>query len=222
MNIPAPKAPKSFRIYAGAFAVVLGLQAAWLLSAEALRPALPFFPIEKSEIDYAVSQSAKAMTAARIGWFRGDLWADYALTTTNPSPAADSAGDEEPASARALAAAPSYARLWLLLFWRNAQSGWKDDKTLAQLKMAYYTAPNDVRLFPSRLRGALQPQAAGDDELKPLVAHEISAIVMRKPELKPVITDIYRTTNAAGRRLIEEQLMAVDRAFLAELQTPKR
>lgn len=224
MNVPAPKAPKSFRIFTGTFAVVLGLQAAWLLSAEALRPALPFFPTEKSEIDYAASQRNKAAAAASIGWPRGELWAEYALTADSKAldEAALPATPDEPVSAKALAAAPYDARLWLLMFRVNAQSGWKDDKTLAQLKMSYYTAPNDTRLFPSRLRSAMLPQASGDDELRPLVAHEISAIVTRKPELKPIIADAYRTTNAAGRRLIEEQLTYLDRAFLAELQGPKR
>lgn len=223
MNVPAPRAPKSFRVYAGTFAIVLGLQAAWLLSAELLRPDLPFFPTNKSEIDSAASQRGKAAAAASIGWLRGDLWADYALTADgNPFNADGSTADKgEPVSAKALAAAPYEARLWLLLSRLNAQAGWKDEKTLAQLKMSYYTAPNDTRLFASRLQSAMQPQAVGDDELRPLVAHEIGAIVMRKPELKPVIADAYRTTNAAGRRLIEEQLTALDRAFLAELQTKR-
>lgn len=225
MNVPVPKAPRSFRVYAGAFAIILGLQAAWLLSAEISRPDLPFFPTGKSEIDKAASQRSKAAAAASIGWLRGDLWAEYALTDAPPNnevsslPAADKG---EPVSVKALATAPYDARLWLLLFRLNAQSGWKDDKTLAQLKMAYYTAPNDTRLFAARLQSALQPQAVGDDELRPLVAHEISAIVTRKPELKPVIADAYRSTNAAGQRLIEEQLTSFDRGFLAELQTPKR
>jgi hypothetical protein len=226
MNVPVPKAPRSFRVYAGAFAIVLGLQAAWLLSAEISRPDLPFFPTGKSEIDDAASQRSRAAAAADIGWLRGDLWAEYALTADSNSLSGvgpQSMADKgEPVSAKALAAAPYDARLWLLLFRLNAQSGWKDDNTLAQLKMAYYTAPNDARLFAARLQSAMQPQAAGDDELRPLVAHEISAIVTRKPELKPVIADAYRTTNAAGQRLIEEQLTSFDRGFLAELQTPKR
>lgn len=225
MNVLAPRTPKSFRVYAGTFAIVLGLQAAWLLSAEVLRPALPFFPTGKSDLDYAISQRSKAAAAANIGWLRGDLWAEYALTNAPPNnevsslPATDK---DEVIAARALAAAPYDARLWLLLFRQNAQSGWKDDKTLAQLKMAYYTAPNETRLFAARLQSATQPQAVGDDELRPLVAHEISAIITRKPALKQVIADVYRTTNAAGRRLLEEQLTPLDREFLAELQTPKR
>jgi hypothetical protein len=197
------------------------LQAAWLFSVEVFRPTLPFFPTGQSEVDYAASQRSKAAAAASVGWPRGDLWAEYALAADSKLHV--SAPDEgEPVSVKALATAPYDARLWLLLSRLNAQLGWKDEKTLAQLKMAYYTAPNDTRLFASRLQSAMQPQAAGDDELRPLVAHEISAIIMRKPELKPVIADVYRTTNASGRLLIEEQLTSLDRAFLAELQKPKR
>src|SRR5882672_10822833 len=109
MNIVTAKTPKSFRVGATIFSLVLGLQAAWLLSAELLRPSLPFFPTEL-EIQDAAAQRERAADAARIGWFRGDLWADYALIADRMSlkdgtlPSANA--KDETVSERALATAP--------------------------------------------------------------------------------------------------------------------
>ncbi|HLI93996.1 MAG TPA: hypothetical protein VKU83_10315, partial [Puia sp.] len=184
---------------------------------------LPFFPTDKTEIDYASAQRDRAAIVASLGWPRGDLWADYALSADcrflNDVPASTTIDRTEPVSEHALALAPYDARLWLLLSAINAQSGWKDDKTLAQLKMSYYTAPNDIRLIPLRISIALQSQAIGDKELQELVEHEIRTIIMRKPELKPVIATAYRGASAAGRAFVEEKLAVLDRKFLTDLQT---
>jgi hypothetical protein len=225
MNIVTTRTPISFRLYAIIFAVVLGLQAAWLLSAELMRVPLPFFPSDKSEIEYASAQRDRAAAAAWLGWLRGDLWADYALTADsrllNDVPASAANDKTKPVSERALALASYDARLWLLLSAINAQSGWKDDKTLAQLKMSYYTAPNDTRLIPLRMVTAMQSQAIGDEELQGLAEHEIRTLTLRKPELKPIIVMAYRGASPAGRRFIEEKLAALDRKFLIELQTTR-
>jgi len=207
MNIVTRRAPLSFRLFATIFAVVLGLQAAWLLSAELMRVSLPFFPGDKTEIEYALAQRELAAAAAKVGWLRGDLWADYALAadsrSLNDVPAATASDMTELMSERALAFAPYDARLWLLLSAINARSGWKDDKTLAQLKMSYYTAPNDTRLIPLRIAIAIQSQAIGDEELQILVEHEIRTLILHKPELKPVIVMAYRGASPAGRRFLE-------------------
>jgi hypothetical protein len=216
------RAPISFRLYVTIFAVVLGLQAAWLLSAELIRVPLPFFPSDKTEIEYMSAHRDRAATAAWIGWLRGDLWADYAFTADSRllnDAGARAANDQtELMSERALARAPYDSRLWLLLSAINVESGWKNDKTLAQLKMSYYTAPNDTRLIPLRIPIALQSQAIGDEEMQGLVAHEIRSLIQHKPELKPIIAMAYRGASSAGRHFIEEKLAELDRKFLIELQ----
>jgi hypothetical protein len=225
MNIVTTRTPLSFRLYASIFAVVLGLQAAWLLSAELMRVPLPFFPSDKAEIEYASAQRGRAAAAAWVGWLRGDLWADYALTADsrllNDARASAPNDKAELVLERALAVAPYDARLWLLLSASNAKSGWKDDETLAQLKMSYYTAPNDIRLIPLRIAIAMQSQAIGDEELQVLVEHEIRTLILRKPELKPVIAMAYRGASSAGHRFLEEKLAVLDRKFLTELQATR-
>jgi hypothetical protein len=225
MNSVTIRAALSLRICAIIFAVILGLQATWILAAELARGPLPFSAGEKSEIEQRSAQIARATAATRIGWPRGDLWADYALAVaSNPSGAGPATNDDgaKNISERALAAAPYDARVWLSLAAINARAGWNDDKTLAQLKMSYYTAPNDTRLIAGRIALALQSQAIADDELQTLVAHEIRTILTRKPELKPMIVSAYRTAPATARAFIEDQIGVLDQKFLTELRTAQR
>lgn len=219
------RASISFRLCVTIFAMILGLQAAWLLSAELMRASLPYFPSDKSEIEFVSLQRNRAAAAAWVGWLRGDLWADYALTADSRLlnvVGARAANDKtELVSERALAVAPYDSRLWFLLAAINAQSGWKNEKTLAQLKMSYYTAPNDTRLIQLRIPIALQSQAIGDEEIQGMVAHEIRGLVLHKPELKPIIAMAYRGASSAGRRFIEKKLDDLDRKFLIELQATR-
>lgn len=225
MNIVSGRTPKSFRIGAAAFATFLFIAGAWIVVAELARASVPFF-LTASDVRDASTKISTAATAAQIGWLRGDLWADYALLLDN-SALSDNAplpsGNKvESKSAIALAAAPYDARLWLLLSALNAKLGWKDTKTLSQLKMSYYTAPNDIRLFPLRLAVSMQPQAVDDEELRTLLGHEIRSIVARKRELKPLLAKAYRDTSPSGRQFVEEQLTGLDDAFLKELREIKR
>ena len=221
MNIVSGRTPKSFRIGAAAFAGFLFIAAAWIVAAELARASVPFF-LTASDIRDASTKSTTAATAAQIGWLRGDLWAEYALLLDSsalsdnaPLPSDNKA---ESKSAIALAAAPYDARLWLLLSALNAKLGWKDTKSLSQLKMSYYTAPNDIRLFPMRLAVSMQPQAVDDEELRTLLGHEIRTIVTRRRELKPLLARAYRDTSPSGRQFVEEQLAGLDDAFLKELR----
>ncbi len=219
MNI-ATQAPLSFRLYAIIFAAVLALQAAWVLSAELLRVPLYFFPRDKSEIEYMSAQSGRTAVAAWVGWLRGDLWADYALSADSKllieGPAAND--KTELVLERAAARAPYDARLWLSLAAINAKAGLPDSKTVAQLNMSFYTSPNDIRLIPQRLRIATQLQSISDDELQNLIEHELRT-ALRKPELKPVIVAAYREASTAGRQFIETKLAVLDPNFLSELHT---
>lgn len=225
MNIISGRTPKSFRICAAAFAAFLFIAAAWLVSAGLARTSAPFF-LTASDARDASTKSSTAATAAHIGGLRGDLWADYAILSDNsalsnnaPLPAGNKI---ESKSAIALAAAPYDARLWLLLSALNAKLGWKDTKTLAQLKMSYYTAPNDIRLFPLRLAVSMQPEAVDDEELRTLLGHEIRTIVTRRRELKPLLATAYRDTSPSGRQFVDEQLAGLDDAFLKELRAIRR
>lgn len=225
MNIVSGRTPKSFRIGIAASAGFLFVAGAWIVAAELARASVPFFSTA-SEVREASTKSSTAAAAAHIGWLRGDLWAEYALlfdsSVLSDNAPLPSSNKIESKSGVALAAAPFDARLWLLLSALNAKLGWKDTKTLSQLKMSYYTSPNDIRLFPLRLAISMQPQAVDDEELRTLLGHEIRIIVARKRELKPLLAIAYRDTSPSGRRFVEEQMAGLDDAFLKELRALKR
>ena len=224
------KPQNKLRRYALAFAVILGLQAIWILAAESFRQPLPYFPTGQAELNAVAAHSDTALTAARIGWIRGDLWADYAATSdvgiindTN-NLHANSKGTHaqmRQITEHAASFAPYDSRIWLLLAASNAQSGWKDDKTAAQLKMSFYTSPNDIRLIPLRLRIATQSDAVVDDEMQYLIEHEIRTIVLNKPNLKLTIAFAHRAASPGGRQLIEKTLDGIDPKYSAELRATK-
>ena len=113
------------------FAGILGLSAIWLLSAELIRPTLPFFPEDVATARAAAAHRGAAGAAARIGLVRGDLWTDYAMTLA-PDLSGKPTGDAAAASLQALEAtrsaamrgaelAPYDSRAWLLLASVDAQ-----------------------------------------------------------------------------------------------------
>jgi hypothetical protein len=217
--------PISLRLFAIIFAGILGLQAAWLLATELPRSRMPFFPSNKGEVDDVTVHRKSAAAAARIGWLRGELWVDYAISVDAEligNTIANVSNDEAKlVTDRAVALVPYDSRAWLLLAMINAQQDWKDDKTLAQLKMSYYTSPNDVRLIPLRLQIATQSRAINDDELQGLVAHEMRTIIRHTPDMKQSIAVAYRGASPTGRHFIEEKLTELDPGFLTELRATR-
>ena len=75
----SPFAINRLRVAVFGFACVLGSLAAWILVAEALRPKTIEFT---TDAQFAVSNYAQrdaAITAARVGLVRGDLWSEAAF-----------------------------------------------------------------------------------------------------------------------------------------------
>jgi hypothetical protein len=210
------RSPNRVRFFAAVFAVVLGVQAAWLIGAQMTRQPMPFFPRGEADIQTATAHPATMQTAAWIGWPRGDLWVDYAMsldapligsienaTDTNSQPASDKAVS---ITQEAAALAPYDSRVWLMLAAINSQSGLRANKALAQIKMSYYTAPNDVRLMPFRIQVATRSSAITDNELQSFVENELRTIVLRNPGLKPSVALAYHGASPAGRRFLESKL----------------
>lgn len=225
------QSPISIRIYAGAFAIVLGLQSVWLLAAEITRPALPFFPVNGAEAKTTAKHYSEAAAAARIGWPRGGLWVDYAVVANAvllgdiedgviPSANRQSKGAYS-ITETAAALAPSDARAWLLLASADTQSPSKDGKALAQLKMSYYTSPYSEHLFPLRIQIVARSAAPFDDELRSFIEYELGVIIRHKPGLKRSIASAFRIASPAGRHFLETSIGTLDPNFLTELQTAK-
>jgi hypothetical protein len=208
------------------FAGILGLSAIWLLSAELIRPTLPFFPEDVATARAAAAHHGAAGAAAWIGLVRGDLWTDYAMTLA-PDLSGKPTGDAAAASLQALEAtrsaamrgaelAPYDSRAWLLL--ASVDSRALDHKAAGPLKMSYYTAPNTVSLIPLRLNIATRTDAITDPDLQILVGGEIRTIITRKPDLKPAIVNAYRDALPEGRRFIEAEVGELDPDLLASLR----
>jgi hypothetical protein len=207
------------------FALLLGAHASWLFTAEVVRPARQSFPAAVGSVPSTQQQLDDAATAARIGFIRGDLWADNAIRLANglkddltgrgavhapgAVAAARTAGD------RALRLSPHDGRIWLLLAAVDQRLGLP---SRALLTMAYYTAASDASLMPLRLLIAARSGALLDADLQILVSGEIRTIDRDRPDLKPAIIAAYREANASGRQFIEEAIGTFDPDLLTAMR----
>jgi len=214
----------NIRICVAVFAAILGIEALWILTPELIRPAVPFFPTQTT-----APNPKAAVIAAQIGWLRGDLWADAAVASDAEilDVLPRKTGSQMPARFVEMRAitdtaakdAPFDSRVWLLAAALNSRSGQIDRKAANQLKMSFYTSPNDDRLIPLRIRLALQFNFLSDDELQYLIEQQIRTAALHKPELKPAIAAAYQDASPAGQQFIEGKLAEIDPHFLAELRS---
>jgi len=233
--MPVPSPPKintqrgtsAGRFFAPAFifAVVLALQAFWILAAELSRPPYISFPSDaESTADLAANRNA-AHLAAKFGIVRGDLWAQDALTYSDvfrreeQSNAVDATTVQEARNIaeRALAFAPHDARIWLVLASVVSRFDWLNGKASAALRMSYYTGPNEVALIPFRLMLSLTSPAISDKDFQQLVAHDLRTIVNRRPELKSAVANAYRSASPEGQQFIRDTLKGLDPNLLSNL-----
>jgi hypothetical protein len=210
------------------FAVILALQAAWLLSAEFTRPTLPYFPESKADQDMASAARSSAETAARIGWLRGDLWTDAAITAW--SALADrSAGERDRQIAlgkdharaiagRAIRWSPHESRAWLLVAALDSEFDWSNDKAVEPLKMSYFTGPNEIELAPLRIRLATRSTAITDVDLQSLTSKEIRSILLQHPDQKGSVLTAYRQASPEGKKFIEVTVRDLDKDLLATMR----
>lgn len=206
------------RIYAALFATILALQSAWLLTAEALRPALPYFPQEATP----TGNETAAAYAARIGWPRGELRVDNALADNAAflaelmaGSARPSGGDNDSAQA-AVALAPADARAWVLLAALGLQTA--SPQTLPQLKMSYYTLAYSDALFPARMQIAARAPPAADEELGGLVNDELMHWLRANPNQGRPIALAYRAASPAGRAFLAAMIGRISPSLLADLR----
>ena len=211
-------------------AVFVGLYSIWFLAAELLRPQLPpelrlLTAITDSRIPPIRSATARA---AAVGIFRADLWAERVLAdggkivderlSPNDALSQAEAAETRLSAERALANGPLFAPVWLVL--ANLSLKVKEQQRLAsdQLKMSYFTGPNDPTIMGRRLSLLGRFATIDDDNLRNAVRREIRTILLRAPGLRQRITDAHRQAQAAPQKFIEAAVLEVDPVFYASLR----
>src|SRR5216684_5082013 len=190
------------RVALALFGVFLSAQAAWILLAEL----------------------HKIKQAASLAVVRGDLWAESAFThgsqlwidRARELDAGDQLnGEARTTLTRALRYSPHRGDVWLMFAALADQFKWSGYQPSLLLKMSYYTAPNELALFPLRLNVSLHAKEVIDDaELQDMVRRDISVILTRAPALKPALVAAYRSALPQGKVLAERVISEIDPGYL--------
>jgi hypothetical protein len=209
--------------------VLLALYSAWFLAAELFRPRLdPAFrfpaAIPNSKIE---SIRSAAGLAATLGIIRGDLWAERVLLDAakilnereSPDDTMPQKQSEEirVMAERAVANAPLSSPVWLVLATLTSKAG-PQPLASEQLKMSYYTGPNDKALMGRRLALVSRFQSIEDPVLRNAIRREIRTILLRAPDLRRSVISAYRDAQPEARKFIEATVSEVDPTFLRSLR----
>ncbi len=211
-----------FRIAIWSFAIILVVQALWLLFAEFARPRLPYFPTRDISSKAAADSRASARLAAWLGLVRGDLWSNYAVSFTadvadesqSKDLKAQAIKDAYDAARHAARLSPHDARVWLILAAAVAQLDGSKNAVIGPLKMSYYTSASEAVLMPLRIRIATRSDAIEDEEVRELATQDIGFIVGHRPDMRSDVVTAYRYASSSGRRFIEATLNKLDPTLL--------
>jgi hypothetical protein len=212
------------RVALAFFGVFLSAQAAWILLAERYRLNHIRLPVDGKTATVAFAERDKIRHAASLAVVRGDLWAESAFTYSgrlwiDRSTELD-AGDQLNTDAlttltRALRYSPHRGDVWLAFAALADQYKWPGYQPSLLLKMSYYTAPNEIALFPLRLTVSLHAHGVIDDaELQDMVRRDISVILTRTPGLKPALVAAYGSALPQGKVFAERVISEIDPGYL--------
>jgi hypothetical protein len=210
------------------FSVFLSAQAAWILLAESYRLNHIRLPVDGKTATIAFAERDKIKHAASLAIVRGDLWAESAFTYSSrlwiDRSTELGAGDQLNTEAltaltRALRYSPHRGDVWLVFAALADQYKWPGYQPSLLLKMSYYTAPNEVALFPLRLNVSLHAHGVIDDaELQDMVRRDISVILTRAPSLKPALIAAYRSALPQGKLFAERVISEIDPGYLGVIR----
>ena len=212
------------RVALALFGVFLSAQAAWILLAERQRLNHIRLPVDRMTATIAFAEQDQSKQAASLAAVRGDLWAESAFAHggqlwIDRAMELD-AGDQLNAEARttltrALRYSPHRGDVWLMFAALADQYKWSEYQPSLLLKMSYYTAPNELALFPLRLDVSLHTKGVIDDaELQDMVRRDISVILTRAPALKPALVAAYRSALPQGKVLADRVISEIDPGYL--------
>ena len=211
------------RIALACLGVILLAQAAWMLSAD-------WRLHDRVSGSLALSSRVlpeKTSRAIAISAGHGDLWTQSRSMFVAQADAEQSAASNQQKSifpsamiaASTLRHSPTRGDVWLMLAAISKQYKSAGYNTAALLRMSYYTAPNDLDLFPLRLSVALGTDAVVmDPELRDLIKRDVNLVVTRRPVLRPALTAAYQAASAEGKVFAENAISELDPNYLDNLR----
>ena len=91
---------------------------------------------------------------------------------------------------------------------------WTNYQVSALLKMSYYTAPNELALFPLRMNLSLNVEGVLDEaELAEMARRDISVVLTRAPALRSALVAAFRSASPQSK-LFAERAGCGDRSAL--------
>ena len=213
---------RAIRLACGAFALLLMVQACWIL--------IPGFYLSRGlpgaqvAAGGAAARSTNLDKAASLALVRGKLWGNSALASAalmenDPAASSGSVSIRE-RLVRALVYAPYQPEIWLKLAQLADQFKWTRYDAMALLKMVYYTGAGDIDLVPLRTKLALRlDDVVADVELRDLVTRDVELILRHRPELTPALVEAYKSATPAGRALADSVVARLQPGFLGTLRS---
>jgi hypothetical protein len=218
-ELPSTPHQTIFRFSLGSLAVIIAIYCVWLLISELTQPHVIHMPVDPPSAAAAAQKRAQASWAARFGILRGDLWAEAGYTfaellwkTSKNDP--NLSRSLEAARSRldqAVRYAPTNAGVWLLIAGFAAEFR---DATEA-LRMSYFTGPSEESLMPIRTFIAAQMPTL-DADMQQLVRRDVRILLTN--QRKSALSQAYRISSPAGKRLIEQEVSEKDPAFAQALR----
>jgi hypothetical protein len=208
----------------GFFLVALSF---WLVSAELSRTNVTTLPMSAESAAAAAQRNGQALTVARFGGLRGDLWSQLAFTYATlewPKPAmpTSSLDAARHAATRAVTLKPVNPSVWLLFADLASRYPQDNPSPAESLKMSYYTGPHEDGLIPLRLAVSSRLDVAADPELERLFRRELEYVMSYRPNLKPAIVAAYVQASPQARRTIESTTNDIDPPFAKSLTSANK
>jgi hypothetical protein len=214
-----------FSALLGSFAFVLLIQGVWILLAQSYQFHHIRLPTDQKTATVARAEQDKIQQAASLAVVRGDLWAETAFAYAGQIwidqamelDASDrSNGEALKNLTQTLRYAPHRGDIWLMFAALADRYKWSDYQPSQLLKMSYYTAPNELALFPLRLNVSLRGKTLSDDtELQDMVRRDITVILTRAPALKPTLVAAYKSASPQGKAFADRVIADIDPSYLS-------
>ncbi len=224
--MPSTSAMISLRVVLALFGIFLSAQAVWILLPERNHADHIQLAVDGKFATVTLAEQDKIRQAASIAVVRGDLWAESAFTYGDHLRTDQAmnlnAGDTFNTEAlkpliEALRYSPHRGDVWVMFAALADQYKWAGYQPSSLLKMSYYTAPNELALFPLRLSVSLHA-AIDDAELQDMVRRDISVILTRAPALKPALVAAYKSALPQGKAFAERAISEIDPGYLGVMR----